>query len=213
MYIPHLVFLSEPQIFQSDLSTCMDYFRGEYSFTLNSEDSNDPDIALLKTKSKGGTLAMWRQSLDPFVTIIHVDTSALLPVLLEVPNFQPSIHIGLYLPTAGKETEYLMELSKLSVLLDDLDKRFPTAAIFIRGDANSSQSNQNRHALLTSFCQNHMFNRVTLGHNTYHHFMGAGKSDSELDVLLYSSQSCVREDVLCIECKQLQPLVILIMIS
>ena len=115
MYNPHLVFLSEPQIFQSDLSHCMDYFHGEYSFTLNSEDSHDPDLALLKTKSKGGTLAMWRQSLDPFLTIIPVDTSALLPVLLEVPNFQPSIHIGLYLPTAGNETEYLMELDDLEI--------------------------------------------------------------------------------------------------
>ena len=186
MFQPDLVFLSESQIFQSDINLSMNYFRGEYSFSLNSEDLHDPELAFLKNKSKGGTLVMWKQSLDPYITLIPVDTPAFLPVLLQIPNIKPSIHIGVYLPTAGKETEFLTELSKLNDLLDEINQKHPGAAIFIRGDRNSSQRNQKRHALLTSFCKDKNLRRTKIGHNTYHHFLGLVQSDSELDILLCS---------------------------
>ena len=201
LHKPDLVFISEPQIFQSELQHCMNYFSGEYSSSLNSEDFHNPELALFKTKAKGGTLVMWRNCLSPFITVIPVDTPAFLPVLLEVPNFLPSIHIALYLPTAGREAQYLQELSELKVCVEALQHRFPNSPLFIRGDANSSRTNNSRNLLLTTFCKEYNLNRVPVGHNTYHHFMGQGKSDSELDVLLYSNIIGVEESLLTLHCK------------
>ena len=177
LHRPDLIFISEPQIFQSDLQNCMTYFYGDYSSSLNSEDFHNPDLALSKTKAKGGTLVMWKNYLSPFITIIPVDTPAFLPVLLTIPHFLPSIHIALYLPTAGKETQYVHELSELKVCVEALQQRFPNSPVFIRGDANSSKTNNSRNLLFTAFCQEYNLNRVPIGHNTYHHFLGQGKSD------------------------------------
>ena len=60
---------------------------------------------------------MWKSHLDPYLTIHVTDSSAFLPVIIEIPNVTPSIHVALYLPTAGKEAEYLSELAKLNLLL------------------------------------------------------------------------------------------------
>ena len=207
LYKPDLVFISEPQIFQSDLQHCMTYFCGDYSSSLNSEDFHSPDLALYKTKAKGGTLVMWRNFLSPFITILPVDTPAFLPVLLAIPHLLPSIHIALYLPTAGKEAQYVHELSELKVCVEALQQRFPNSPVFVRGDANSSKTNNSRNLLFTAFCHEYNLIRVPIGHNTYHHFMGQGKSDSELDVLLYSRISGVEEHLLAIHCKHDHPLV------
>ena len=43
---PDLIFLSETQIFSSDLNYCMSLFRGEYSWKLNSEEKLDPQSLL-----------------------------------------------------------------------------------------------------------------------------------------------------------------------
>ena len=43
--------------------------------------------------------------------------------------------------------------------------------------------------------------RLHIGHKTYHHFIGQGESDSELDVLLYSDTEGVHENLLIIQCK------------
>ena len=47
----------------------MSLFKGEYNCELNSEDKHDVEIALLKSKAVGGTMAMWRKTLDKFITV------------------------------------------------------------------------------------------------------------------------------------------------
>ena len=44
-----------------------------------------------------------------------------------------------------------------------------------------------------------------MNHNTYHHFLGLGSSDSELDVLLSSKLPGVSEKLVKIECKHENP--------
>ena len=56
LYHPQLLFLSEPQIFQSDLQNLTRYFKGEYTTVLNSEDLHNPDLMLTSTRAKGGTM-------------------------------------------------------------------------------------------------------------------------------------------------------------
>ena len=100
---PDLVFISEPLLFQADLQSNMRYFRGEYVGFLNSEDLYDNDLPMTISRAKGGTLMMWKSSLDPFITVLPSDSPAFLPVILELPDTVKSIHVCLYLPTAGRE--------------------------------------------------------------------------------------------------------------
>ena len=194
-------------MYQADIPMYMKHFQGDYSFALNSEDLHVPDLALNKTRSKGGTLIMWKHALDPYITVAPLHTSAFLPVFLHKPGFQPSIHIGVYLPTAGKDPEYLLELSGLKAFVKDSLDKSPNTAIFIRGDANSSRTNEIRDKIFTSFAQEYQLARVPINLHTYHHFMGHGQSDSELDVILFSDLPGFSEGILAIQCNLLHPLV------
>ena len=78
-----------------------------------------------------------------------------LPKHLHIPGFLPSIHIALYLPTAGKEAEFLLEMSRLKFFIDQDIVEYPNTSIFIRGDANSSKTNNIRNAIFTTFTQDY----------------------------------------------------------
>ena len=69
LHQPHIIFLSEPQVFQSDLPAISKYFKGEYHLSLNSEDLHSPELSLTSVRAKGGTLVMWRNELDPYLTV------------------------------------------------------------------------------------------------------------------------------------------------
>ena len=87
LHKPQLLFLSEPQMFQSDLPAATRYFQGEYTTILNSEDLHNPDLALSTARAKGGTMVMWQKDLDPYITVHLSDSSAFLPIVLQIPGF------------------------------------------------------------------------------------------------------------------------------
>ena len=144
MYEPDLAFISEPQIFQCDLGIHMEYFHGEFCSFLNSEDLHEPELPLRSNRTKGGTLVLWRKELEPFITTHTCDTSSFLPIILEIPGYRTSIHIAVYLPTAGQDSQYMEELAKLRNTIDDFNQKYSNPVIFIRGDANSSSKNSFR---------------------------------------------------------------------
>ena len=152
-------------------------------------------------------MALWRSSLDPFITILPIGTSSILALLLQPPRNTSSIHICLYLPTAGKDPEYVVELSKLEVLLEELSDKYPGVPVYYRGDGNANMRNQPRSSLLQHFITKHSITRLPLNHTTYHHFMGNGLSDSEIDVLMYSGERSISETLLKIHCKLTNPLI------
>ena len=53
--LPSLVFLSEPQVYQCDLSGILQYIDQEYCHSLNSEDIYETELPLLRSEAKGGT--------------------------------------------------------------------------------------------------------------------------------------------------------------
>ena len=185
----------------------MDYLRGQYSSSLNSEDLYDLELPLTSSKAKGGTMVLWKHSLDPFITIHSTESSSFLPLVLCLPNSKPSIHITLYLPTRGKESQFLGEIANLKVALDDLIKEHKDPAIFLRGDANASSSNSKRYPLFNHFCSTYNLKLVDINHKTYHHFMGQGNSDSDLDVLLHSDHDYVCEHLAHVRCGQVDQLI------
>ena len=154
---------------------------------LHSEDSIEPELPLQKSKTHGGTMVLWKKHLDPFITIWTDDISpAFLPLLFTPPGIIASIHISIYLPTSGKNVEFTEEMAKLDICIRKMVDKHPDAAIFIRGDANVNHKDKVRTSLLHKLCQDWDLVEVDIQHPTYHHFLGDGSSDSQLDVLLYS---------------------------
>ena len=134
-YNPSLISLSEPQAFQCDIALHTQPFSGEYCFLLNSEETNNPDLAMESPKAHGGTMMMWKVDLDPFITPLPTLSPAFLPVYLKIPGFSPSIHVALYLPTSGKDSEFVSALSQLGLFLEEVAATHQ-CPVYIRGDAN-----------------------------------------------------------------------------
>ena len=185
----------------------MELFKGEYSFALNSPDLYDPGLPMTHSKAHGGTMIMWRTEYDPFVSILAVESSAFLPLLFSPPGHPLSIHIAVYLPTQGKENEFMAEIAKLSSYIDQMYDQYPEALFYLRGDFNVNNNNIQRITLLKHFCQEHELISLHIGHKTYHHFMGGGLSDSSLDLILFSSNVKYKEQLSKIICKLTNPLV------
>ena len=153
----------------------MKYFHGEFCSFLNSEDLHDSELPLRTNKAKGGTLVLWRRELEPFITTHTCDTSSFLLIILEIPGYRTSIHIAVYLPTAGQDSQYMEDLAKLGNTIDEMHQKYPNPVIFIRGDANSSSKNNHRKTLFENFCRDNSLTRLFINHPTYHHFLGEGK--------------------------------------
>ena len=64
-----------------------------------------------------------------------------------------------------------------------------------------------RNNLLKFFLSNHQLLQLSFPKPTYHHFVGHGESDSNLDQNLYSSSAVHPETLICIECSKSNPLV------
>ena len=201
---PDFVFLSEPMLFQCDLKHEMTMFDHKYSASLNSDDAFDSDLQLLHHTAKGGTMAMWKHDLDPFVSSLPAISSSFHTIIFTPPRSAPSIHITLYLPTAGREDPFIEATVQLYDHILDLTNRFPDYSLFVRGDANVNSKNCKRLRILNSICSKFNLIRKEIGHKTYHHFVGKGMSDSELDVLIYKIPS--EEQLLKVYCIHENPL-------
>ena len=201
------IFLSEPQIFQSDVSTIMQYLHGDYKYYLNSDDLLDMDLPLSKSKSHGGTMILWKSSLDPFITVHPVSSSAFLPITFCPPNASPSIHVSVYLPTHGQDSQFVQDLSSLIVCIDELCEQNQDAPVYLRGDFNVNDRNIKRADILHKFCMDLELTEVKISHPTYHHFVGNGTSDSNLDKLMFSNSVLHPEYVKTINCKHENPAV------
>ena len=204
---PALLFLSEPQLFQCDVSLALAPVLGTYCHHLNSEDSYYPELALESRKAKGGTLCIWHSALDPFITIQPTTSCAVLPLFCPSLDCPPSAHISVYMPTSGRDHEFVLALAALSAVMESLAEDYPKAPVYIRGDANVNPNNLSRAQLLSSFSSQFHLSSLDLGHPTYHHFMGGGLSDTQLDVILHHAPPHLAESLVKIICGKENPLI------
>ena len=200
-FSPDFCFLSEPQMFSFDLKRYMTHIGDHYCAELNSDDKEDQDLPLFNNRSHGGTMAIWKKSLDKYISIHQVSSSSFLPLVYSPPCSPVSVHIGLYLPTSGKESQFVTEMSKLQILLDELNEKYPSCIIFLRGDCNANPKNRDRSIIFNNFISDLNLVKVPIPHATYHHFIGDGLFDSNIDTILYSNNSNVIETVDEIICK------------
>ena len=78
----------------------------------------------------------------------------------------------------------------------------------IRGDGNVNPKNSARVVLLQQLIRDYKLIRTDTGHNTYHHFVGDGLYDSDIDILLHTSTENVCEEVHEIICKNDDPTIL-----
>ena len=177
LVVPDFIFLNETQIFQFEEQIATDVFHGDYCHSLNSDDIFDTELPFIKKRSFGGTMILWKSSLDQFVTVLPKVSASFLAILFHPPGSPPSIHVSLYLPTSGKETQFIEEISKLRIYLEDLLEDQPDYLIYLRGDSNVNAYNKARSNVFNDFKSNLKMIHVPLGHKTAHHFMGDGLFD------------------------------------
>ena len=206
-YDPDFILLNEVQIFNFDSQHVIPYFQGEYCHHLNSQDNHDPGLGLFQNKAQGGTMMLWKKSLNKFITILPTKTSSFLPVLFHPPGHTPSVQIAIYLPTSGRETEFVHEITELRVYLEDLMEAHPDYLIYIRGDSNVNPNNISRKNMFESFLNCINLKYINISHKTYHHFVGGGVFDSNIDVILHSAESSTTEQIGEILCGKDIPLI------
>ena len=194
-------------LFQCDVASIINFLPYSHYY-LNSEDLYDDSLPLERLRAKGGTMALWPESLNPFITILPTSTPSILPVRVRMPGCIDSYHIGIYFPTAGKDDAFMDVLAVLSILIEDLhEQKGEECPIFIRGDANASSRNPTRAPIFQQFLLQHSLHRVHIDHNTYHHFVGNGEFDSDLDVIIFSNLSSTTEKIDEVICKHTNPLI------
>ena len=206
-YHPALLFISEPQLFQCDTRLALAPLLPTYCHHLNSEDKYYPELALEKRHAHGGTLALWHSALDPFITTLPTTSPAVLPLLLSVPGLSPSIHVGIYLPTSGRDELFVLALAALTAVLQSALEEHHSVPIYVRGDANVNPSNIPRSHLFSNFLTQFNLKNLPLHHPTHHHFVGNGDSDSQLDVLLFLGAPRQAEYLLGVVCGKENPLI------
>ena len=144
-------------------------------------------------------MVMWRSKLDPYVKVLHTSSSSSLPIILSIPGLCTTAHIAVYLPTSGKESEFITALAALEVTLNMINEDY-ACPIYIRGDCNVNPKNKARAATFKHFCEKHKLSSVDLQHPTHHHFLGDGLYDAQLDLLLYAGppeQAEAKKNIIC----------------
>ena len=201
-----LIFLSEPQSYRCDISPLLTPFLGSYEAHLNSEDAHDMDLPLTHPRAKGGTMILWHSSLSPYLKVLPTSSPSFVSVLLSPPDLLPSLHTAVYLPTAGRDGDWLAALVELEDhVLGHIEQFRGHLATFLRGDFNSSSKNKSRSTILSAMISRMELARVSISDPTYHHFTGNGSSDSDLDILLCGGGEGVSESLVEHCCKILNP--------
>ena len=154
-------------------------------------------------------MVLWRRWLDPHVRVIPVTSSSFLPVLLTLPECRPSVHVALYLPTHGQDTEFVSEIANLKNCLDRLNTTHNYPVLYLRGDANVNCNNLTRVKILRNFMDHFNLVRIEIAHKTYHHFVGDGMYDSNVDVILHTAGTAIpgiqQEQITGILCQKTTP--------
>ena len=83
---PSFIFISKPWLFQSNLPLATRLFLPDYKCSLSSEDLFDPELSLTSRKAHGGVLVFWKSHLDPYITMMNIQSSSFAIFMFKHPN-------------------------------------------------------------------------------------------------------------------------------
>ena len=151
-------------------------------------------------------MLIWDKNLDPFLEVYKPVSPAFMVAILKIPGYKTSVHLSIYLPTHGKDYEFVNEMANLRNCLDDLIEQYSDPIVYIRGDGNVNKNNIPRVVLLQQLVNDYSLVSVDTGHTTYHHFVGQGEYDSKIDLILHSKSAT--ETISQIICKHENPTIL-----
>ena len=152
-------------------------------------------------------MILWKRCLNPYITALPPKSSSFLGLLFQPPCCPPSLHVSIYLPTSGKESEFVREITMLRELLEEVTDASKADLIYIRGDSNVNDNHSARRKMLKDFMDSQNLIRIPFSHKTYHHFVGNGRFDSNIDVILQSKNKHPAEVIESIYCKNKYPII------
>ena len=202
---PDFMFISETNTFSHDIHSLMKYFSAKYCFFLNSEDNYDPELPLARNMTYGGTMVIWKLEHDAHITVFPVSTTSFLPIIYSSPGAPVSEHIALYFPTSGQESEFTEQIILLRTTILDLKEKYPDCLIYLRGDCNVNPNNRNRFNIFSNFLSTFDLTTIPLNHKTYHHFLGEGQYDSNIDIIAVPKSAESTEKLIDIVCSKDEP--------
>ena len=150
-------------------------------------------------------MIFWRKSLSEFISVLSTPSASFSALLFRPPGSPASLQIALYLPTSGKELEFIEEITRLRIYIEDLINNDPDLLVFIRGDSNVNVNQVARTKTFDNFKTTLGLLSLPIGHKTYHHFIGNGLFDSAIDVILYTKSTSVSEQLEQVYCRHDHP--------
>ena len=200
-----LIFVSEPNIFYHDAKQLMAYLHNNYSFSLNSEDTLDPEAPYTKNRTSGGSMVLWKSELDKYISVHPVSSTSFLPVVFSPPGVPTTVHIGLYLPTSGLETQFIDQITELRMIIEELVESYPGSFFYLRGDSNVNPNNKANAKIFVNFFSDLGLLNIPTMHKIYHYFIGDGLFGSSIDVILHSESAPFAEKIEKIFCQDIFP--------
>ena len=176
----------------------------EYSVQISTPDQFIPAEDRLSSGDHTwhGAALFWHSSLDYLVTTI-ANTNDRFTGLKLNSSPQPILAISLYLPTSGKDDEFLGCLAELSLFI--VENCVETGTVVLIGtDANcSDRSSSRRSQGFQEFCTQHNLLKIQQSEPTYHHFNGV--SSSNIDFFLISCAHSNKLGNIVSQCTQDNP--------
>ena len=137
-----------------------------------------------------GAAIMWHESLDQNIASIENVHGRFTAVKLGLED-QNILVISAYLPTSGRDSEYLDCLGDLSTFITENTPHYST--ILIGMDSNCSEkSTPRRCSSLAQFCTDHTLVKVMVPCPTFHHSNGTSHSNIDYFLITQSSTTCLR---------------------
>ena len=198
---PLILFLQEHWLSYHETHILCHEFRGYNFLTTASDMFVDPENLIINPEyTWHGTALGWSFEVDKFVTKLPIISDRFCGILVE-KGHSKALFYSLYLPTSGKDEEFLEILSLLSA--DISLHRTVNHSIIIGADTNqSSKSTRRRTDAMTDFMRNFKLKSILKSNEaTFHH--NNQTSTSQIDHILYdiADQCSINIDFLGHICK------------
>ena len=149
-----------------------------------------------------GAAVMWHESLNSNIVNIKNQPDRFTGIKIKFEG-QSILAISVYLPTSGKDDEFLDCLAELSLFISENNS--DAGAILIGTDSNCSEKSSPRRIQgFKQFSDEHNLLKVCNQEPTFHHHNGL--SSSNIDYFLISSNCGPKLKKISLQCNQMHPL-------
>ena len=199
---PKILFLQEIWVSyhaEASLNSIMQ----DYSIQISTPDQYIPVEDKLSNNDHTwhGAAVLWHDSLNSHIINLKNTHERFTAIKLNLSG-QPVLAVSAYLPTAGKDDEFLECIAELSNFIHENTARNVT--VLIGTDCNCSEkSSSRRSASFQLFCNQHDLVQISCREPTFHH--SNGLSSSNIDCFLISRKGTTNITNIFLQCNQDNP--------